>query len=79
MYVRPLSGFFYWIEDGGLRMTRAVPAKVKAWRYEDVTASEEAYEAFLTEAQAIGLSVESASAMRSEVGIPCPPADSIKL
>ena len=53
----PLAGQLYWIDAGALRLTPApqVPAATTAWDYAQVTASRDAFAAFLLAAQAAGL------------------------
>lgn len=68
MRFRPLTGVFYWIEAGALRLTPDPPAGSKSWRYEDVTADRETFATFLDEAQASGLAESIALNVRRELG-----------
>ena len=68
MRFRPLTGVFYWIEAGALRLTPDPPAGSRSWRYEDVTADRATFATFLDEAQGSGLAESIVLDIRREVG-----------
>ena len=72
MRFRALVDQNYWIEEPDLRLTSAaaIPAGRQSWVYDAVTASPDAYRAFLGQAVAAGLPQATADRVLHELGFP---------